>query len=319
MPQRPVVSAAVVAAFAAVVALTLAGCALTPPLAAAQGAGFDTVQVVSQDLGGGVHMLVGAGGNMGAFVGPDGVLLIDDQFAPLTPKITAALAKLSDRPLRFVLNTHWHGDHTGGNENLGRAGATIIAHDNVRRRLSVEQVRALWAQTVPAAPKDALPVITFSTAVTFHMNGDTVQVFHVPGGHTDGDAVVHFLAADVIHTGDLFFNGRYPVIDVDAGGSLAGMITAVDRLLPLVGPQTKLIPGHGPLAGRADLEAFRAMLVGVRDVLVPVVARAKTFDDVKAAAPTKAYDAVWARGSAAQADRFLRMCVGGMKRSLILP
>ena len=153
-------------------------------------------------------------------MGPDGVFLIDDQYAPLTDKIKAAIATVSDKPVRFVLNTHWHGDHTGGNENLGQAGALIVAHDNVRVRMSVEQFREAFGQKVPAAPKAALPVVTFNDTVTFHLNDQEIHAFHVAPAHTDGDTVIHFRTADVIHTGDVFFNGLYPFIDVGSGGGI---------------------------------------------------------------------------------------------------
>jgi glyoxylase-like metal-dependent hydrolase (beta-lactamase superfamily II) len=165
-------------------------------------------------------MLVGSGGNIGVSSGPDGVFVIDDQYAPLTEKIVAAIRGFSDRPIRFVVNTHWHSDHVGGNENLGKMGALIVAHDNVRERMSVEQVMEVFGRTVPPSPDQALPVVTFGEAVTFHLNGDELYVFHVPHAHTDGDAIIHFRKANVVHMGDTFFNGLYPFIDLGSAGNV---------------------------------------------------------------------------------------------------
>jgi glyoxylase-like metal-dependent hydrolase (beta-lactamase superfamily II) len=275
--------------------------ALVAALAAAtavssQEVDWEKVQITTVPVAPGVAMLSGRGGNIGVSVGDDGVILIDDQYAPLTPKIQAAVAALSPKPLRFLLNTHWHPDHTGGNENLGKAGVTIVAHDNVRRRLGSEQYIELFDRRFPPSPAAALPVVTFSDAVTFHFNGDEIHAFHVAPAHTDGDAVVHFRRADVVHTGDLFFSGGYPVIDVSSGGSLDGMIAAADRLLALAGEKTRIIPGHGPLAGRADLRAYRDMLVAVRAAVLPLVEAGKSLDEVKAAKPTVAFDEQWGKG-----------------------
>ena len=236
---------------AVLVALVL--CVLCPRSPLAQG--FDQVVIQTQSLADGLHMLTGRGGNLVVSSGADGVFLVDDQFAPLSERILAAIAKISSQPLRFVVNTHWHGDHTGGNENMGRAGALIVAHDNVRRRMSADQFQAAFQRTVPAAPPAALPVITFGEDVTFHLNGGEVHVFHVARAHTDGDAIVHFRAGNSIHMGDTFFNGLYPFIDLDSGGSIDGVIAAVDRALPLMDKKTRVIPGHGPLSDRAGLEA----------------------------------------------------------------
>ena len=266
------------------------------PSVRAQGQDFSKVEVAAEKLAEGVHMLTGAGGNIGVSSGPDGVFLIDDQYAPLTPKIKAAVAAISDKPIRFVLNTYWHGDHTGGNENMGGAGVLIVAHDNVRKRMSAEQFIEAFGSKVPASPAVALPVVTFSDTVTFHLNGDEIQAFHVAPAHTDGDSIIILRKAKVVHMGDTFFNGLYPFIDVSSGGSLEGMIAAADRVLGMVDETFRLIPGHGPSARRPDLVAFRAMLAGVRDNVKPMVTAGKTLAEVQAAKPTAAWDEKWGKG-----------------------
>ena len=278
----------------ALIALVVA--AALAVLAYAQPPGIEKIEIVTEKVADGLYMLKGGGGNIGVSVGPDAVFLVDDQYAPLTPKIKAAVATLTDKPVKFVLNTHWHGDHTGGNENLGAGGTLIVAHDNVRTRMSTEQFSAFFNNKVPPAPRAALPVVTFDDTVTFHLNGEEIHAFHVAPAHTDGDAAVHFRKANVVHTGDLFFNGMYPFIDVDSGGSIAGMIAAADTLMAALKPDAKIIPGHGPLATRADYVAFRDMLAGVRDAVAPLVQAGKTREEVVAAKPTAAFDAKWGGG-----------------------
>jgi len=268
--------------------------ALLVVLATAQN--FDTVQVRTIKAGEGVYMLTGLGGNIGVSSGPDGVILVDDQYAPLTEKIRAALAGLNPGPIRFILNTHWHFDHTGGNENFGKGGVVIVAHENVRRRMSAEQFMTSFPQVVPASPSGALPVVTFTDAVTFYYNGDSISAFHVPPAHTDGDVIVWFRHANVIHMGDTFFNGRYPLVDLASGGSSDGFITAADRVLALSDANTKIIPGHGPLGDRVALQAFRTMMTTVRDRIKQAIAAGRTLDQVKAAKPTADFDAVWGNG-----------------------
>jgi len=265
--------------------------------AAAQQPDPSQVQIESQKLADGVYMLTGQGGNIGVSAGGDGVVLIDDQYAPLVPKIREAIAKLSEEPVRFVINTHWHGDHTGGNEAFGKAGSVIVAHGNVRRRLSVEQVSALSGRRTPPSPPAALPIVTFDRAVTLHYNGDDLEVMHVPNAHTDGDAIIRFRKANVVHMGDVFFNYRYPIIDGGSGGSIAGVISAVDAVLLTLDERTKVIPGHGALASKADLVAYRDMLATVRDRIAKLIEAGKTQDEVIAAQPTREFDARWGGGS----------------------
>ncbi len=243
-----------------------------------------------------VYMLTGEGGNIGLCTGEDGPLLIDDQFARMTDGIQAAVKSLTDRPLRFVINTHWHGDHTGGNENLRKAGAIIVAHENVRRRMSSEQFLAAFNQRVPAAPATALPVVTFSDSVTFHWNGEDLRIFHVQAAHTDGDAIVHFTRANVVHMGDVYFNGMYPFIDVSTGGTISGMVEAVDLVLQQVNPETKFIPGHGALSGIAELRSYREMLAAVEIRVRTLLEQGKSKEAVIAARPTADYDAKWGSG-----------------------
>ncbi len=263
---------------------------VTSPLAAqsARDVEIKTVKVAD-----GVYMLTGRGGNIGLSVGDDGVFMIDDQFAPQTEKILAAVSKLSRKPVRFLVNTHWHGDHIGGNENMGKAGAIIIAHDNVRKRMSTDQFMAAFDRSVPASPAGALPVVTFTDAVTFHFNDEELHVFHVTNAHTDGDAIIHFREANVFHMGDTFFNGMYPFIDTGSGGSIDGMIEAADQVLARANRRTKVIPGHGPLGDRKDLRAYRDMLKTVSARIHKMVDEGKSRDEVIAARPTSELDGKW--------------------------
>jgi len=274
---------------------------------------FDAVEIRSTDLGGGVYMLTGRGGNIGVSVGSDGVVLIDDQYAPLTPKILAAVAELTPERIRFVLNTHWHGDHTGGNENLGREGAIIIAHDNVRERMSVDQFMERLDRHVPASPRAALPIVTFDRALTLHLNGGDVHVFHVEPAHTDGDSIVHFRDANVVHMGDTYFNGIYPLIDTSSGGTLNGLIDAADRVLEIADDETKIIPGHGGLSNKAELRAYRYMLVAVRDAISTAIAAGRNVDEVVASKHTAAFDADWG-GGFVKPDDFVRSSFATLAR-----
>jgi len=228
----------------------------------------------------GVAVLFGRGGNIGVSYGADGNILIDDQYAPATERVVAAVRSLDPDPIRFVINTHWHGDHSGGNENLGRAGTVIVAHDNVRLRMTMEQM--VRGNRVAASPAGALPVITFSENLTFHLNGDDIRAVHVAYAHTDGDVLIHWTRANVLHMGDTWFNGMLPFIDLDSGGSIDGAIAAVEAGLAIANAETRIIPGHGPIARRADLERYRDMLVNLRGRVGQGIAAGRTLDQIKA-------------------------------------
>jgi glyoxylase-like metal-dependent hydrolase (beta-lactamase superfamily II) len=284
------------------------------PLAVAQ---QDMSQVVieSQKVAEGVYMLTGAGGNIGASVGEDGIVIIDDQFQELTPRIQEALAKLSPKPVRFVINTHWHFDHVGGNENFGNAGAVILAHGNVRKRMSTTQLVKMFNREVPPSPRVALPVVTFESDVTIHYNDEELYVFHVDNAHTDGDGLILFRKANVLHTGDTLFNGFYPFIDADSGGSIDGMIASADKVLGIVNEQTRIIPGHGPLATPKDLKAFRDMLATLRDSVAKLIRDGKTLEQAIEAAPTKSLDAEWGDGFL-KPEQVVQMVYMDLKRTV---
>lgn len=268
-------------------AVLLAAATLATPACAQN---FDNVEIKVERLAPGVAVLFGAGGNIGLSYGEDGNVIIDDQYAPLAPKIEAAVKAIDPDPVRFVINTHWHGDHTGGNEAFGKAGAVIVAHDNVRRRMSVETFSKRFNSTIKASPKAALPVVTFAQGVNFHLNGDQVQVIHVDDAHTDGDSLVYWTNANILHMGDTFFNKvTYPFIDRESGGTIDGMIAAAKRGLALVKPGGKVIPGHGPVATREELQAYHDMLVDIRAKVAAGVAAGRTKAQVLASKPTAAY------------------------------
>jgi len=240
------------------------------------------VIIETQQLSDNVYMLTGQGGNIGVCVGDQGIFMIDDQFARLTPKILEAIKALSDKPIQFLINTHYHGDHTGGNENIAQQGAKIIAHDNVYKRLS---------ESSPATPKEALPVISFNDKLQLHINGEDVLVFHAENAHTDGDALLYFTQSNVLHTGDTFFSELYPYIDLDSGGSINGYIEAVKKALILIDDDTKIIPGHGKLSNKVKYQFFLSMLEDLKTKVLAEIESGKTEEDVAAnTAITKTYD-----------------------------
>jgi glyoxylase-like metal-dependent hydrolase (beta-lactamase superfamily II) len=252
-----------------------------------QGANPEDIEYEVSDLGHGIYALVARGGTIGLCVGEDGAFLIDAQYAPLAPKLQAAIAELTDQPVRFLLNTHWHGDHTGGNAALAGTGTVVLAHDNVRARMAAPGPRQ--------APDAALPMVTYSDTTTYHLNGLKIQAFHVEHAHTDGDTVVHFPEVNIIHAGDILFNGIYPYIDLASGGSVDGFIAAMKKVVSLADEETKILGGHGKAVGsRGDVEKSIAMVKATRAIVAKLVAGGMTLEEVQAADPLADFHADWA-------------------------
>ncbi len=241
---------------------------------------FSKVEIKVTKIAGNVYMLEGSGGNIGVSVGKDGILIVDDQFAPLADKIKAALKTLGDGKLKFVLNTHWHGDHTGGNVVFGPE-APIIAHDNVRKRLATEQRQEFFKRTTPASPDEALPVITFDSSLSVHFNGEEIKVIHFPHGHTDGDSVIFFTGSNVVHMGDDMFANRFPFVDLESGGNVQGLIKNIAEIIPKLPAGVKLIPGHGPVSTIDDLKAYHRMLLETTDVVAQKMKAGKKLEQIK--------------------------------------
>jgi cyclase len=249
---------------------------------------FDKVEIKAEALAPGVAVLFGAGGNIGVSYGADGTILIDDQFAPLTGKIQIAIKDLGASPVKYLVNTHWHGDHSGGNENLGKAGAVIMAHDNVRARMASEQTRN--GKVTPPSPSIALPVVTYDKGLKLHLNGEEVRVIALSPAHTDGDSLVVWTKSNVIHMGDTFFNKvTYPFVDLNSGGNVRGMIKAADTALALANDTTKIIPGHGPVATKADLLAYRDMVAAITAKVSAAMKKGRSLEKIKAMQPAAGY------------------------------
>ena len=266
-------------------------CALSlclAPIPALAQQDMSKVEIKPEILAPGVAVLFGAGGNIGVSYGEDGTVLIDDQFAPLTGKIQKAVADLGAPSVKFLVNTHWHGDHSGGNENLGNAGAVIMAHDNVRVRMASDQKTAFGE--VKASPKAALPVITYAEGLKLHLNGEEVRVIHMPAAHTDGDSIIHWTKSNVIHMGDLFFFGMsFPFVDGSSGGNVRGIVAATDKALAIADDTTKIIPGHGAVATKADLQKYRDMVAAIIGKVEAGIKDGKTLDQIKASRPADGY------------------------------
>jgi glyoxylase-like metal-dependent hydrolase (beta-lactamase superfamily II) len=262
---------------------------------------FSKVEVKATKVAGTVYMLTGSGGNIGVSAGEDGIVIVDDQFAPLAPKIIQALNGISDRPVKFVLNTHYHGDHTGGNEVFART-APIIAQENVRKRL--QSGAKAFGRDFPPSSKIALPVVTFNDRLTIHVNGEDIRAIHYPAGHTDGDVVVYFTQSNVVHMGDDFFNGGFPIIDVDNGGSVRGMIAGVEKVLVAIPDDAKVIPGHGPLGDKASLRAYVDMLKATSAAVEKEIRSGKTASQLKEAKVLAPWEAAWGQ-SFVKSDRYI--------------
>jgi cyclase len=251
---------------------------------------FSKVQIKATKVSGNIYMLEGAGGNIAASIGEDGIVIVDDQFAPLADKIQASLKSLgiTDKPVRFVINTHYHGDHTGGNAPFANAGSTVIAQDNVRKRMASSGTAgngpggSIHMETKPTE-KEALPIITFEHDVTVHLNGEDIRALFFPAGHTDGDSIIFFPKSNVVHMGDDFVTYGFPFIDVDSGGSINGMIDGVEKVIAQVPPDVKIIPGHGPVSNLDDVRAYLTMLKGTRDAVEKALQQHKTLDQMKQA------------------------------------
>ena len=256
---------------------------------------FSKIEIKAEKLTENIYMLTGSGGNIGVLIGEDGVFMIDSQFGPLSDKISKAIAELSDQPIKYLFNTHWHGDHTGGNENFGKKGALVIAHENVKTRLSTEQKRP-FNRTTPPAPLIARPVITFKKDLSLHLNGEDILVYHFHHGHTDGDAIVYFPKSNIIHMGDTYFKGRFPYIDLNSGGSVQGVLKTINEVLFLADSESKIIPGHGSLSNKEELMEYRDVIVTIQDRVKKAIASEMTLEEIKASNLTKEYDEDWGGG-----------------------
>jgi glyoxylase-like metal-dependent hydrolase (beta-lactamase superfamily II) len=272
------------------------------------------VKVETVTIAPGIYMLVGRGGNVGLTVGRDGAAIIDDQFDDMAPKLRAAIAMLSAQPAKFVINTHLHGDHTGGNDQFGRAGAVIIAHENVRKRLGNDQVNPSTREPIPARAREALPVVTFADSAALHFNDDDLEFTHLPNAHTETDIVIRFRKANVLHMGDCF-TGGFPFIDGNTGGTLDGLIRGHEKVLSMIDDSTKVIRGHGPLGNKAELAAYRDMLVVVRDRVAKLVKAGKSQEEVVAARPTKEFEEKYG-GASFNAEQWLGRAYVDQKRAL---
>ncbi|WP_417446972.1 MBL fold metallo-hydrolase [Kangiella sp.] len=248
------------------------------------------VEIKAQKLTDGIYVLFGQGGNIGLSVGDDGVYMIDDQFAPLSDKIKATIAGITDQPVSFLINTHWHGDHIGGNENFAKSGTVIVAHDNVRQRMSTGLEMSALGRKVEPSPEAALPVVTFDSEMSLHLNGDEMRVYHVAKAHTDGDAIIYFAKDNVLHMGDTYFNIGYPFIDVSSGGTVDGYIAAVEKGLSLANDDTQIIPGHGPMSNKKELSEFMAMLKDLRSSVAKLKDKGMSLEEVLAEKPSAKYD-----------------------------
>jgi len=268
------------------------------------GQNMDEVQITTTQVSENIYMLEGSGGNIGLSAGPDGNLMIDSQYGPLTDKIRSAITDINDATIKYLLNTHWHGDHVGGNENFAELGAVIIAHENVLKRMSTTQLMRAFSREIPPSPEVARPVITFSDDLGLRFNGEQVMVIHVDNAHTDTDAFIYFPESDVLHMGDTYFKGRYPFIDLSSGGSIDGMIAASNSAIFLTGPDTKIIPGHGSLSNKSELIEYRNVLQSIRDKVKSAIKAGKTLDEIKTMRPGKVTDAEWGAGFI-NADRFI--------------
>jgi cyclase len=253
---------------------------------------FKDVEIIVNQLdNNGTYMLVGKGGNIGLSVGDDGVLLIDSQFKQLTDKILSAINnRITDKSVKFLINTHWHQDHTGGNENFVKNGAIIIAHENVRERLNAEQFVDFLNKTFEASPLNALPTITYKDSITFYFNEDKIDVYHLPNAHTDGDSIIYFNKRNIIHTGDIYVNGRYPFIDHSSGGSIDGIITGIEKIISIIDNETKIIPGHGLLSNLGELQNYLIMLKDIRQQVLTMVNNGATLNEIIKSDITSKYD-----------------------------
>lgn len=257
---------------------------------------FDDVVVATSEVASNIYMLEGAGGNIGVFIGDDGVFVIDSQYAEMSEKNKAAIEKLSSDPVKYLVNTHWHGDHTGGNEKFGIDGVTIIAHENVRARVSTDQIIKAFDREVKAKPEAAWPTITFKENISLHINGEDVFIFHVHNAHTDGDSFVWFTQSNVIHMGDCFFSGRFPYIDLGSGGTVAGAIEAVEAALMLIDNDTKIIPGHGPISNKFDLLQYYTMLKTLHARVTDAIVKGKSIEEIKSSKILEGYETGWGDG-----------------------
>lgn len=257
---------------------------------------FDTVKIRPVKVSEQIYMLKGSGGNIGLLVGTDGLLMIDDQYAPLSGKITDAIKAISPTAARFLINTHIHGDHTGGNDSFSKQGITIVAHDQVRARMMTEQVNKRMNRTTPARDKAALPLVTFSDKLNLHLNDEDIELIHLDNGHTDGDVAIYFKKANVIHTGDAFVRYGYPFIDESSGGGVNGFVSSLDKILTIINDQTKVIPGHGELATRADVKMLRDQVADIREQVSKALKKGKKTEDLAALGITDKYEEKLGKG-----------------------